>query len=513
MKKRAFTIKKLASLFAAAAVMISAFSCASAPPDESPSAQISAPESEDVTEQEVSRQEDKGYDIVFYRFYADEADIIAKAIEEKSGIVPKVIKYVPGSAIPERAVIIGEVPDGTGDALCDTDDAAYGVRVKDGKIYIYGGSHGAVNAAAAYFAAECIGEEGVIMEKCIYAYAPEHAFADAFINGISLSEFTVVYSATALEAKYSDIAAEIKGYLKENSGFSVKTAPASRTETEYEILLGSETGRSEGKGLYESKFRYNEYRVIISGTKAAIVGGNACAVWHGWLKMCEYISECGGNAADTTIDGTCELIKVACVGGSITEGSNSKDPDKTYPNFLQKLLGYDYLVKNFGIGGYSVVSTDDYAYTKHWKYSSSVKFAPDVVIWMLGINDGNPGQSYKAWEGTNRREKYIQSAETMFSAYENALPGVQIFVTLPSSLFESKVWTEWREWGARVEKYVIPLNKELAEKHGYPIIDMFSWANEHPEAFPDGLHPEDDAYKAYAERVYEEIKDVIKTPA
>ena len=132
---------------------------------------------------------------------------------------------------------------------------------------------------------------------------------------------------------------------------------------------------------------------------------------------------------------------------------------------------------------------------------------------MLGINDGNPGQSYKAWEGTNRREKYIQSAETMFSAYENALPGVQIFVTLPSSLFESKVWTEWREWGARVEKYVIPLNKELAEKHGYPIIDMFSWANEHPEAFPDGLHPEDDAYKAYAERVYEEIKDVIKTPA
>ena len=90
---------------------------------------------------------------------------------------------------------------------------------------------------------------------------------------------------------------------------------------------------------------------------------------------------------------------------------------------------------------------------------------------------------------------------------------MQIFVTLPSSLFESKVWTEWKEWAARVEKYVIPINRELAEKHGYPIIDVFTWANDHPEVFPDGLHPKDGTYKTYAERVYEEIKDTIKTPA
>ncbi|MBO7549883.1 MAG: hypothetical protein J6T77_07935, partial [Clostridia bacterium] len=182
------------------------------------------------------------------------------------------------------------------------------------------------------------------------------------------------------------------------------------------------------------------------------------------------------------------------------------------PNFLQKMLGFDYLVKNFGIGGYSVVNSDVYAYTKHWKYTTSVKFVPDVVIWMLGINDGNPSQDYKAWEGTNRREKYIQSAEMMFSAYEKVNPDVQIFVTLPSSLFKSNVWTEWKEWGARVEKYVIPLNRELAEKHGYPVIDVFTWANDHPEVFPDGLHPEDDAYKTYAKRVYDEIYGVIKTP-
>jgi len=473
-----------------------------APPSDAASEAVSEP---DETENGI-------YAIVFYRFYSDEADTLAAKIKELTGEEPETVKYDANAVIPGRAVVIGEVPDGTGDALCDTDAGAYGIAARGGNIYIYGGSRAAVKEAAAYFAANCIGEEGVIMEKCEYAYVPEYPLKDAKINGKPLSAFTVVYSSTPLEAKYSDVAAEIKKYIKANAGVYVNVAPASRSETACEILLGSETGRAEGKGLYESKFQYDEYQIIISGTRVAIVGGNACAVWHGWLKLCERIEEKGGELTDAVVQGRCKLIKVACVGGSITEGSNSEDPDKTYPNYLQKLLGCDYLVKNFGIGGYSVVSTDRYAYTKHWQYASSVKFAPDVVIWMLGINDGNPGQDYKAWEGTDRREKYIRSAESMFSAYENANPDVQIFVTLPSSLFESKIWVEWKEWGARVEKYVIPLNRELAEKHNYPIIDVFSWAEEHPEVFPDGLHPADATYGVYAERVYQEIAGVIKTP-
>lgn len=463
---------------------------------------------------EQSEPEEPGFVIVFYRFYADEADRTAAAIKEKSGVEPQTVQYSQTAEKPERAIYIGEVTDGTGDALCGgVSGRDYGVTVKDGNVYIYGGSRDSVREAAEYFAANCIDEKGVAMEKCEYAYTHNYPLKGASVNGVELSEFTVVYSATTQEAKYSDVAAEIKQYLKDNADISVKTAPATRAETEYEILLGSETGRAAGRGLYESKFRYNEYQIIVTGGKVAIVGGNACAVWHGWKAFCGLLAENGGGIEDGVTKGTCGLIKIACVGGSITEGSNSEDADKTYPDFLQKMLGFDYLVKNFGIGGYSVVSTDDYAYVKHWKYSSSVKFVPDVVIWMLGINDGNPSQAYKAWEGTDRREKYIRSAESMFSAYENANPDVQIFVTLPSSLFESKVWVEWKEWGARVEKYVIPLNRELAEKHNYPIIDVFSWAEEHPEVFPDGLHPKDSTYKTYAERVYEEIKDVIKTPA
>ena len=40
-------------------------------------------------------------------------------------------------------------------------------------------------------------------------------------------------------------------------------------------------------------------------------------------------------------------IRVACVGDSITVGSN-------YPNYLWMLLGSDYVVGNFGVGSTTV---------------------------------------------------------------------------------------------------------------------------------------------------------------
>ena len=42
-------------------------------------------------------------------------------------------------------------------------------------------------------------------------------------------------------------------------------------------------------------------------------------------------------------------------------------------------------------------------------------------------------------------------------------------------------------------------------------MDMYSWSKNHPEVFKDGLHPYNESYKVYAERVYDEIKDVIIT--
>ena len=510
-------MKRLLAFLLCLFIAIPLFACGNGGDDGAVSEEMSpssgsVPESEPEPEPEP---EPVYYDVVFYRFYADEADVLAAKIKEKAGYEPQVIKYDDSKTMPEHAIYLGEVTDGVGSELCKSYRSRdYGVKAVEGSIYIFGGSHDSVREAIAYFGDTFVTGKGINAEECEYLYEHQYSMQDASVGGRPLSDYVIIYSPTDNEAKYANVAEKIKAYIHDNADVSVRTASSARAETECEIILGCRSGRELADMYHESDYDYNEYRVVVSGTKVAITGNNACAVWHGWEALCAAIIENGGEIGDTEIEDTCELIKVACVGDSITIGINSSDPYVyTYPNFLQEMLGYDYLVKNFGASGYSVVYTDDYAYCKHPFYKQSQQFAPDVVLWMLGTNDGNPGQDYKAWEGTKRDEKYIKSAEDMFAAYEGINPDVQIFVSIPATLFESTVWVQWEEWGRRIETYVIPLNYELAEKHGYPIIEMYSWSLDHVSVFPDGLHPKDNTYKTYAQRVYDEIKDVIKTPA
>ena len=92
-------------------------------------------------------------------------------------------------------------------------------------------------------------------------------------------------------------------------------------------------------------------------------------------------------------------MRVACMGDSITRGNASHEPGRgthrpykeqtarrgSYPLDLQQLLGSDYIVRNFGHGGRSVVGR--FAYNLTAEYRAAAEFAPHVVILMLGTND------------------------------------------------------------------------------------------------------------------------------
>ncbi|MGL4908313.1 MAG: sialate O-acetylesterase, partial [Bacteroidales bacterium] len=52
-----------------------------------------------------------------------------------------------------------------------------------------------------------------------------------------------------------------------------------------------------------------------------------------------------------------KLIRVACVGNSITEGFKLQNPTtESYPAQLQRMLGSKYMVKNFGKAGTTLLS-------------------------------------------------------------------------------------------------------------------------------------------------------------
>src|SRR5438270_834071 len=81
-------------------------------------------------------------------------------------------------------------------------------------------------------------------------------------------------------------------------------------------------------------------------------------------------------------------IKVACVGDSITQGSGLQE--NTYPLQLQRMLGSNYEVRNFGVGGATLLEQGDKPYIQQKLYQDSLAFQPDVVVIMLGTNDSKP---------------------------------------------------------------------------------------------------------------------------
>ena len=92
--------------------------------------------------------------------------------------------------------------------------------------------------------------------------------------------------------------------------------------------------------------------------------------------------------------------RVACMGDSITRGDASHEPGENgthrphkpkianrgnFPLELQRLMGANWDVRNFGHGGRSVVGAS--AYDKTAEFERACKFAPAVVLLMLGTND------------------------------------------------------------------------------------------------------------------------------
>ena len=82
------------------------------------------------------------------------------------------------------------------------------------------------------------------------------------------------------------------------------------------------------------------------------------------------------------------MIKVACIGDSITSGFTLLNPRRdSYPSLLQKMLGDGYEVRNFGVLDAAARFDADTPYVRKKAYTKSLDWNPDIVLIMLGSND------------------------------------------------------------------------------------------------------------------------------
>ena len=133
----------------------------------------------------------------------------------------------------------------------------------------------------------------------------------------------------------------------------------------------------------------------------------------------------------TPAAGLATPMKIACVGDSITEGSGLSFPNRdSYPAKLQQLLGTNYLVRNFGVSGRTLLKKGDFPFWAEPAFTSSHTFNPDVVIINLGTNDAKP-QNWRY--GTN----YTTDYDALIATYTALATHPRMVLCTPCPAFKT----------------------------------------------------------------------------
>lgn len=185
--------------------------------------------------------------------------------------------------------------------------------------------------------------------------------------------------------------------------------------------------------------------------------------------------------------------KIACIGASITYGAGiAQRETNAYPAQLQKLMGGNYEVRNFGISGTTLLSKGDYPYQKTAKFNETLQWNPDIVIIDLGGNDA---------KAINR--KYISDFKT---DYMNLIGSFKQLRNQPRIVLLTAMVSFVKDsagiWDPVITKKINPLIQEIAFAAKVEVIDMHAPLINHQELFPDLLHPNAEGASIMANTVY-----------
>lgn len=195
-----------------------------------------------------------------------------------------------------------------------------------------------------------------------------------------------------------------------------------------------------------------------------------------------------------------EPVKVACIGNSVTYGYGLSDPgEQSYPAVLQKKLGKDYRVENFGHSGATLLRRGHNPYYKTKAFVSALQFKPDIAVIHLGLNDTDPRNF------PNYRDELIPDYNWLIDTLKRANPQVKIFVCKLTPIFTGhpRFASSTFDWYHEVQDRI----GQVAVINKAAVIDFYKALQNRPDLFTDAptLHPNAAGTEKIAEIVYKHI--------
>ena len=259
--------------------------------------------------------------------------------------------------------------------------------------------------------------------------------------------------------------------------------------------------------------------------KAMHDAGNECAYYsyptgnHGfgfgpWFKYHDQMLNDLGNWLKNRQTPKEGAIKVACIGNSITDGHGIDfAPANGYPAQLQKLLGNDYWVKNFGVSGRTMLNKGDQPYMNETAWKDAVAFKPDVVVIKLGTNDSKP----QNWQyGAEFKQDLQQLITTLRPDLLKPVKkgkknkkqvikneGPKIILCTPIPAFKKS----WNINDEIITNNIIPIQQEVASEYNLKVIDLHTLFGDGKDTMlDDGIHPNGKGAQKMAKIIADAIK-------
>ncbi len=195
-------------------------------------------------------------------------------------------------------------------------------------------------------------------------------------------------------------------------------------------------------------------------------------------------------------------IRIACIGNSITYGYLIHDREhNAYPAQLQAMLGKGYEVLNFGSSGKTALHAGGNPYIATQQYQDALNSKANIIFIKLGTNDSRP--YYR---------KYIDSFyvdyKLLVHTFKTLPNHPRVILLCPVVNFLGKKPDE--AYCTDIPKFIIPVIQKVAEEEHCELIDLHPLLINHPEMYPDKLHPDSAGAHIIADRLYRFLLPVKK---
>lgn len=191
---------------------------------------------------------------------------------------------------------------------------------------------------------------------------------------------------------------------------------------------------------------------------------------------------------------------VVCVGDSITYGygAEATRENDAWPYVLDLILPEGYTVLNYGVGGAALQEEAGKPYITLGFFEQVKEVQPYCIIFMLGTND-----SYRSnWNAPRFQQELDQTIEKLLE--DN--PGVRLVLMAPPRVFMTDADADEGKFdNAVIGGELRDIVRDAAERWDLEYIDMYAFTENHPEWFPDLVHPNSDGNRAMAVHIAETL--------